>query len=126
MGKDAQFALRRMMEKFIKETRFCITCNYIMKIIPAIQSRCLRFRFTPIEKKYCSDRLRNIIMHENISIDEGGIQAVIKLGRGDMRHTLNILQYTHMVVNTVSEETVYVCTGNPRMLEIKMIFSWLL
>lgn len=27
--------------------RFCIICNYVNKIIPAIQSRCTRFRSVP-------------------------------------------------------------------------------
>lgn len=42
MTKDAQNALRRVIEKYTETTRFCIICNYLSKIIPAIQSRCTR------------------------------------------------------------------------------------
>lgn len=44
MTKDAQFALRRIIEKYTKHTRFCLIGNYVGKIIPALQSRCTRCR----------------------------------------------------------------------------------
>jgi replication factor C subunit 3/5 len=42
MTKDAQNALRRVIERYTESTRFCIICNYLSKIIPALQSRCTR------------------------------------------------------------------------------------
>ena len=49
MTKDAQFALRRIIEKYTRHTRFCLIANYTSKIIPALQSRCMRFRFAPFD-----------------------------------------------------------------------------
>ena len=45
MTKDAQSALRRIIEDYTKVTRFCLICNYVTKIVDAIKSRCIRFRF---------------------------------------------------------------------------------
>ena len=50
MTHDAQFALRRVIEKYTRNTRFCLICNYVSKIIPALQSRCTRFRFAPLNR----------------------------------------------------------------------------
>lgn len=52
MTKDAQNALRRVIEKYTETTRFCIICNYLSKIIPAIQSRCTKY-FIKFNFDYC-------------------------------------------------------------------------
>jgi replication factor C subunit 2/4 len=38
MTFDAQFALRRIIEKYSDDTRFCIICNYMNKIIAPIKA----------------------------------------------------------------------------------------
>lgn len=36
MTNAAQFALRRIVEKYTRTTRFCLICNYVSKLIPAL------------------------------------------------------------------------------------------
>ncbi|KAH9691264.1 retrovirus-related pol polyprotein from transposon RE1 [Citrus sinensis] len=64
MTKDAQFALRRVIEKYTKNTRFALICNQVNKIIPALQSRCTRFRFAPLEPVHVTERLKHVIEAE--------------------------------------------------------------
>lgn len=40
------------MEKYTKAVRFCLICNQDIRIIPALQSRCTRFRFRPLEDRH--------------------------------------------------------------------------
>lgn len=64
MTTAAQSALRRVIEQYTKNVRFCIICNYVNKIIPAIQSRCTRFRFSPLPIAEVEKRIDNVIEAE--------------------------------------------------------------
>lgn len=128
MTNTAQFALRRVIEKYTKNTRFCLICNYINKIIPALQSRCTRFRFAPLQMTQISARLQHVIDVEgvNMSKDGHGMSAIIKQSGGDMRKCLNVLQACHLAYDVVDEDNVYLCTGNPRPADVTAIMTTLL
>lgn len=126
MTNDAQNALRRIMEKYTENTRFCLICNYLTGIIPAIQSRCTRFRFGPLDTEQMSSRLKHVIQEENVDITDDGMKAVIRLAKGDMRRSLNVLQSTHVGYKLVNEDNVYTCTGNPLRKEIQNMVDWML
>lgn len=64
MTSDAQAALRRIIENYSRTTRFCLICNHINKIIPAIQSRCTKFRFGPLKESQLRARLEYIAEQE--------------------------------------------------------------
>jgi len=119
MTKTAQFALRRVIEKYTKSTRFCLICNYINKIIPALQSRCTRFRFGPLESEQVRTRLTAIADTEGVNVDEGGMTAMIKLAGGDMRKCLNVMQACHLAYPEVNQVNVYTCTGKPLPSDIQ-------
>ena len=82
----------KVIEKYTRNVRFCIICNYVNKIIPAIQSRCTRFRFAPLKEDQIRTRLEHVVEREEIDITEDGRKALLRLSGGDMRRTLNILQ----------------------------------
>lgn len=126
MTKDAQFALRRVIEKYTKNTRFALICNHVNKIIPALQSRCTRFRFAPLDPMHVGERLKHVIEAEGLDVPESGLEALKCLSNGDMRKALNILQSTHMASQQITEETVYLCTGNPLPQDVQQITHWLL
>ncbi|NWW72670.1 RFC5 factor, partial [Climacteris rufus] len=126
MTQDAQNALRRVIEKFTENTRFCLICNYLSKIIPALQSRCTRFRFGPLTPELMVPRLQHVIQEEGVDVTEDGMKALVTLSSGDMRRALNILQSTSMAFGKVTEENVYTCTGHPLKSDIANILDWML
>jgi len=111
MTSEAQAALRRVIEKYTSNTRFCLICNYVNKIIPALQSRCTRFRFSPLKPSQIAARLDEIVAAENVDANEEGKQALMQLANGDMRRVLNLLQSAHMSHGHITEENVYLTAG---------------
>jgi len=66
LTRDAQAALRNLMETFSKSTRFILTCNYPEKVIDPIQSRCQTFEIIPPTKKDVAKRLIESTYSEKI------------------------------------------------------------
>src|ERR1700760_379114 len=95
MTSTAQMALRRIMEKYTANTRFCIIANYTHKLSPALLSRCTRFRFSPLKEQDIRVLVDKVITEENVQITPEATDALVRLSKGDMRRALNVLQACH-------------------------------
>lgn len=89
---DAQFCLRRLMEIHASHARFCLTCNDVRRLIPAIRSRCCEFKFRPLKTEDMIISLKRIIVNERSSIDDDALHALVEFSGGDMRKTVSSLQ----------------------------------
>lgn len=133
MTRDAQAALRRIMEKYSRTTRFCMICNYVSKIIPALQSRTTRFKFKQIPRADAVGRLKQICKDEKINITDEALGDVTKISDGDMRKMVNTLQNIHMYLQSnsdwnnkiVDRNLIYKLTGFPNPEDIQKIFEML-
>ncbi|OQS53884.1 Rfc5 [Ecytonucleospora hepatopenaei] len=106
MSRDAQGALRRIMEDF-PNCRFCLICNYARKIIEPIQSRCAKFRFKPLDLQYVKSFVDNILQKENIKIkDDKGISLLIDHADGDLRKLVVDLQGIQNSFEFISEQNI--------------------
>lgn len=123
MTFDAQFALRRIIEKYSTTIRFCLICNYENKIIPAIRSRCANFRFSNISINHISTKLLKIMELENIKYDPSVIDIISKLGKGDLRKAINLLQTISLQTDYITPNICYETAGIPTNNEIKYILS---
>jgi replication factor C subunit 3/5 len=126
MTNDAQFALRRVIEKYTKNARFCLICNYVSKIIPALQSRCTRFRFAPLSPDQIQGRLLEVANAENCNYTDDGMDAIVRLSGGDMRRVLNLLQSTAMSATVINERAVYLTSGAPLPRDMATILEILM
>lgn len=91
---DAQKALRNIIEEYASNTRFIITCNYLFKIIPALQSRTQIFNLIPPIEGVVQ-RVKQILQQENISLEESQKPLLlehIRKNLPDLRRIINDVQ----------------------------------
>ena len=92
MTRDAQTALRRIMETSSRTCRFILICNYQSGIIEPIQSRCSIFRFRQLDAPEAIEYLKRICTAEKVNVDSETIAKVYDLSDGDLRKAVNYLQ----------------------------------
>jgi replication factor C subunit 3/5 len=144
MTSTAQMALRRIMEKYTANTRFCIIANYTHKLSPALLSRCTRFRFSPLKNADIRRLVDKVIVEENVNIAADATESLVALSKGDMRRALNVLQACHasstplhipgqpvkdgaeVQRDLITQETIYDCIAAPHPADIATITQTLL
>jgi len=119
LTREAQQALRRTMENFTGTCRFILSCNYSSRIIEPIQSRCVVFRFKPLEKEEVIERLKIVAKSEKLKIDDKALSAIFYVSLGDMRKGINILQACSALDDTIDEKTVFSVSARARPEEVK-------
>ena len=123
MTNSAQGMLRRMIEDFTQNARFCLICNKLKNIDPAIQSRCVLIRFGQLKNQDVFNKIEHICKEEKIKYEPKGLELIIKISKGDMRKVLNNLQSVYMGYKIITYENVSQCLGYPHENDIKNIYK---
>lgn len=117
LTSDAQAGLRRVIEKYTYNSRFCLICNHIKKIIPALQSRCVTFKFKAIGEMPMRQKIQDIVVNEQLDITQDGYDTLVKMSNGDLRKCINVLQITHMAFKKINQNNIYSCMGYSDKIE---------
>lgn len=123
MTAPAQQALRRTMEKYTKNCRMILICNYSNKIIPPIQSRCVVFRFASLNDDDIRNRVKHVANLEQINLTSKGLNAITKVSQGDCRRAINYLQSCGTISKKIDEEIVFRVAGEVPPEKIKDILN---
>ncbi|MHA1191796.1 MAG: replication factor C small subunit, partial [Promethearchaeota archaeon] len=111
MTSSAQQALRRTMEKYTRNCRMILICNYSNKIIPPIQSRCVVFRFSSLNQEDIKERVKYVASKENLSLTPDGLSSLVQVSHGDCRRAINYLQSCGTISKEIDQETVFRVAG---------------
>ena len=92
MTKNAQQALRYLLQNYSKSVRFCLICNYISRIDEGLQNEFLRLRFNQLPENDIIKFLQNISNSENLNLSNNLLRLIQKLYKSDIRSMINFMQ----------------------------------
>ena len=98
MTKNAQQALRYLIQQYSQNIRFCLICNYISRIDVSLQNEFVRLRFCQLPKSDIYHFLNTIIKKENINITDKQVIAIQENFKSDIRSMINFIQSNHNTI----------------------------
>jgi DNA polymerase III delta prime subunit len=99
MTKNAQQALRYLLQNYTSNVRFCLICNYISKIDEGLQNEFIRLRFNQLPKEDILIFLNNISVSENLNLTPKSISCIQRLYKSDIRSMINFMQLNQNLEN---------------------------
>ena len=92
MTKNAQQALKQLIQEYNESVRYFLICNYISKVDQSLQQEFILMRFSQLPKDDILNYLNMIIDKENIKICNKVLTYIINNFNYDIRSMINYLQ----------------------------------
>ena len=104
MTKNAQQALRYLLQNYSSNVRFCLICNYISKIDEGLQNEFIKLRFNQLPKNDIIHFLKNISESEQLNLSFKSLSCIQQLYKSDIRSMINFMQSNQDIVKFQAKE----------------------
>jgi replication factor C subunit 3/5 len=122
MTKNAQQALKYLLQSSSQNVRFCLICNYISKIDESLKNEFISIRFNQLPKDEIYVFLKNIATNEGIQLSDIAIDTIQKVYNSDIRSMINFIQLHQNMIkweNTIITDSI--CSRIFELLSCKHI-----
>ena len=99
MTKNAQQALKYLLQDYRQNIRFCLICNYISRIDESLQNEFVHLRFNELPREKIQEFLTAISHSEKLDLSDSAIISIQKLFKSDIRSMINYMQANHTFVD---------------------------
>lgn len=104
MTKNAQQALKYLLQSSCYNVRFCLICNYISKIDESLKNEFICIRFNQLPKNDIYKFIKNITKNENLELSDIVIDRIQQIYNSDIRSMINFLQLNQNI--TIWEDNI--------------------
>jgi DNA polymerase III delta prime subunit len=98
MTKNAQQALKYLLQICGNNVKFFLICNYISKIESSLQHEFICVRFNQLPKTKIREFIREICKKECLNISDQHIDTIQTLHKSDIRSMINFIQLNQNVI----------------------------
>jgi replication factor C subunit 3/5 len=123
MTKNAQQALKYLLQEYSPSVRFCLICNYISRIDDGLQNEFLKLRFNQLPEEDIHVFLKHIAYVEKLNINDKIIKSIQQLYKSDIRSMINYMQTNqdvfsseYKIINNDTLENIYIKIINNKSL----------
>jgi len=99
MTKNAQQALKYLIQSSSYNVRFCLICNYISKIDISLRNEFICIRFNQLPKPEIYKFIKTVASNENIQLSDDVIGSIQEMYNSDIRSMINFIQLNQRMEN---------------------------
>jgi DNA polymerase III delta prime subunit len=98
MTKNAQQALKYLLQICGNNVKFFLICNYISKIELSLQHEFVCIRFNQLPKQKIREFIREICDKEKLNLSDQNIDTIQSLHKSDIRSMINFIQLNQNII----------------------------
>jgi replication factor C subunit 3/5 len=102
MTKNAQQALKYLLQTCSNNIKFCLICNYISKIEESLQDEFICIRFNQLPKPDIHNFIKNISINEELNLNDDSIDTIQNMYHSDIRSMVNFIQLNQSLKSSES------------------------
>lgn len=102
MTKNAQQALKYVLQEYQPNIRFYLICNYISKIEDCLQNELVKIRFNQLPKHEILKFLSTINVSENLNLTSEQLESLCINYKSDIRSMINFMQCNQFTTYNIS------------------------
>ena len=92
MTKNAQHALKYLLQTTSYNVRYCLICNYISKVDTSLKNEFISIRFNQLPSSDIHSFIKQIIDNEKLNINNETIEMIQNMYNSDIRSMINFIQ----------------------------------
>ena len=99
MTKNAQQALKHLLQIYTKNVKFCLICNYISKIDLPLQNEFVKLRFDKLPNDKILEFINKVNIGENLNLERSVLINIQQNFVSDIRAMINYMQTNQDNIN---------------------------